>query len=771
MQSTQGEQWDEHGCFVYKVLQRISVREVLYTDESKYSNTFDIFNPGDQVYEAGDVVSVDMVRPSRVSDSVMGSALRLSDFSGWLFESINKKQMLKKLSIEEGLWSFYIDYTLDDVALKNHPYEGSSNVFPCVIYQSMQILFCDRCLISQHGCRWFRVQGTGGWIVDKDKSGLSILLSASLVRKGLFAYEVMNRINVLRLPDCKSESTPMMIEKYEIICGDMIRECPHASGNGPFVRLTDGSGWLYVRNLIDKKIYLKRVPIEAGSWDVEVKNKPTGLSLRRQPIDQRDEQVLCYLNQRYDTGDIVRCDRKIEAASGVCFYRVVAYNGWLFDRHGRETLLNVKSSGRNHLQRQKTSLSSESWSVELIRGIALANDLHEVDHDPGDYVISFHKDKSIRINVYYVTKSVGTTNLNPLQGKCQLLRRECSLEELVQLLRDPHIQMDKASRMKNSYYEEISYVCNDEGSVIIVENEQGIRQSLLETEQQISNLEMRKKMLTKIIKKHDEKHNNEANGMKSAILARKKEYELVREQSKNSSSTEILIKVEQNGEDNNLIEKQDIFSCDGCSRVFKDRSSRNQHYLDFHLKQDKIKDDQNIQQEMWICLECSRIFKSEIARDQHHRDFHRKQDDMFKCDECSRIFKDEFARDQHFRDFHRKSDEELKRKRMLELTCTDCSRIFKDLHSRDQHYRDFHAKHDKRGELKQNDQKILICLECPQVFNNEIDRVHHYRTSHRNQDDQEQKRMRRDLKCLECTRIFKNQHDREQHFRDFHKSI
>ena len=777
MQSLQHEQWDEHGCFVYQVLRRTSLCEVLYTDETNYKNAFDIFNPEDQVFEAGDLVAVDMVRPSRLSKSVIGSALRLSDFSGWLFESIRSEQILKRLPVEKGLWSFYIDNGQDSIALKNHPYRASSDVYPSVTYQSMQMIYCDRCVISSRDYRAYRVQGTDGWVFDKNRSGQSILTSASFIRKGLFVYEVMNQVSVVRLPDSEGDVTPMAVEKNDIICCDVIRECPQSSGSGPFVRLIDGSGWLYVRKMNDSKIFLKRIPMESGTWDVKVRNEMKSVLLRRHPIDRNDAKI-CYPHHRYVSSDVVRCDKKVVASSGVCYYRVKGCFGWLFDRRGKKVILDVEDTNLIYAHQQKQRVLSASWSIDFIRGVASASDLIEIDHDSQQRVLSFQKSDSYRINVYYTTKMIGTTNVSPVQGKCQLLRRQCTQDELVQILRYPDFGTDNMNRTSLSYYEENAPDSNSNGTEISIDKEQSIRESLLETDQQINNLRMRMRMLSRVIKEYENIRSNRAEEMKRAVLMREKEYdEWNRGDGQNFSqnSGNITVKVENYEVDaNKELNHSFKFTCDVCSRIFKDKSALDQHVRDFHLNQDQRCDDtkRNQQQDSWHCEECSRNFRSDLARDQHIRDCHRDLDHLFKCDGCCRMFKNKAARDQHFRDFHHKQDNDLKRKRALDFTCIECFRVFKDIHSLDQHRRDFHNKEDQLEELKAKTSEVnnFICLECSRIFASEPARVQHYRICHSKQGEKEEKPIRKRFVCLECSRNFKNEQALDQHLRDFHKS-
>ena len=69
--------------------------------------------------------------------------------------------------------------------------------------------------------------------------------------------------------------------------GDLVAvECVHpsrtGSNNGPFLRLTNGDGWLFEKKY--GEVMMRRVhDVEEGLWAYRVNNDPVGLALRSQP--------------------------------------------------------------------------------------------------------------------------------------------------------------------------------------------------------------------------------------------------------------------------------------------------------------------------------------------------------------------------------------------------------------------------------------------------------------------------------------------------------
>jgi len=560
---------DEEGCFVYRMLKSVAVRSALNVgDECKTKLSFN----------CGDLVSVNLIRQSRVTGSNNGPFLRLSDCSGWLFERKYGEKMMERLTVTEGLWAMYADNKNTGTALRRHPFDNSPKMEPSTAYLPMQKIYCDRRVVHPNsGVVSYRVQGTGGWVFDKRISANKesfMLLPEKSVKKGLFIYEVLSALAIRSRPSTSDGAkTSVIVNENELISCNAIRESPYNSGNGPFVRLTDGSGWLFKHKENCSDVFLKQVSIEEGSWMFKVLNSPSGIALRRQPIDNK-----MHYDKTFKPEEIVTCDKKVKASTGVNFYRVKGTDGWVFDKRGDSPMLQLVQHKRN------PDISSSSWDVNYIRGIAAASSLKEVMFNPESRVISFKGEESeARINIYYTTRTVGTAMDHPSRGKTQLFRRNCSDEELVAIMKDPRTHTGRGYYTKNRYIGE-SIEHTKFGPALFIEGEEELRNGVLQVDEQILQLQRRRSTMQNSLKLYDNKRMKVEEEVESKRLQRKKE-ELAREQAR---------------EEKRRI-REDL-TCSVCGRVFQNRHARNQHYNDVHVIR---------------CHVCYREFNSEHSLYQH----------------------------------------------------------------------------------------------------------------------------------------------------------
>jgi len=173
-----------------------------------------------------------------------------------------------------------------------------------------------------------------------------------------------------------------MIRKTEIVCCDAIIRGTYPTsddhGNGPYLRLTDGTGWIFKKRAdYDSKI-TKSLTIENGNWSFQVING--GIELHRQPIDRKDMTT----NILYSPGSRVDCDKKItSSSSGVSFYRVIGTEGWVFDRrrNGEPMVQMLKSKGLANPEPFVLGDDQSPWDVTFLRGMAEAYDLNEISHN------------------------------------------------------------------------------------------------------------------------------------------------------------------------------------------------------------------------------------------------------------------------------------------------------------------------------------------------------------------------------------------------------
>jgi transcription elongation factor Elf1 len=136
----------------------------------------------------------------------------------------------------------------------------------------------------------------------------------------------------------------------------------------------------------------------------------------------------------------VVCDRKISAQKPgeATFYRVKDTNGWIFDIRGDQRLAHEISE---IIVDHETTSHEGGWTVEFVRGCAAAarKGIEEIALNAPSRVISFRHPDGARINIYYTTKTIGSALAHPTQGSTQLFRRNCTNDELIEILKNPRL--------------------------------------------------------------------------------------------------------------------------------------------------------------------------------------------------------------------------------------------------------------------------------------------------------------------------------------------
>ena len=527
METIPGGKCDEHGCFVYRVLKAIEART--FVDVSDKCRTGLIF-------KADDLVSVDFVRPSRYPISKNGPFLRLTDCHGWLFEKKYGERFLERLPVTSGLWCFYVDSrrkTGEGMALRRHPGDDSPFVEPEVVYPQYQLIYCDRKVTHPtSGVTSYRVQGTNGWVFDtrllNDGKKIYMMLPESTVKTGLFAYEILENIAVRVRPTISksdSVSSGLAIRTNEIVCCDVIRnQYPTLDGNGPYLRLTDGSGWIFEKTAVVTSKIVRPLPIQDGQWSFQISNGSAGIGARRQPIDRIDMVT----TPLYETGDRVECNKRILSSSGVSFYRVTGTDGWVFDMRDGKSVMKLLTSRAPSPECFSLGNDQSPWSIDFIRGIAAVFDLEEICHNSTSRVISFRSDDNERINVYYTTRTIGTALDHPSQGKTQLFRRKCTVDDLKKILQNPRSHTEKGyTKRTGKRGGKEGVICKTQygQGTCIDEEEDSIRNLILECDRNMSKLCIERESLLKSIKRHDDGRAKEANRMKLKIKQHQDEEE------------------------------------------------------------------------------------------------------------------------------------------------------------------------------------------------------------------------------------------------------
>jgi hypothetical protein len=238
---------------------------------------------------------------------------------------------------------------------------------------------------------------------------------------------------------------------------------------------------------------MEEVPIEEGRWKLQVKNSQ-GIQLRKQPIDQTKSRF----SKVFSENEVVVCDRKILAQlpGQASFYRVEGTaSGWIFDQSGHVQMAQEIEAGPTI-----SPIEGNGWTVEFVRGVAAAavKGLKEIAFNPQSRVISFRHPDGARINVYYTTRTIGTTlDIANQGGKTQLFRRNCKQDELIEILKNPSVHMDRG------YYKAFSDIsqanssnCHD------VNKEEDFRNRLKDLDEEMHELLEKRKTLLEAIQRH-----------------------------------------------------------------------------------------------------------------------------------------------------------------------------------------------------------------------------------------------------------------------------
>jgi len=511
---------ERRGCFVF--LCRDNVREV-----PKPSVSADKDHHG-HVFHPGDLVSIDCIRSS-VEKSNGIIYLRLADGAGWISFS---RGNLQELAVEEGLWSFYIDNYPAGQALRRHPIDSNemhvkTDLDESIVYQPMQKIFCDRKV--QHpitAVNFYRVQGTCGWVFDR-RSGknVSMLLPTCQVQTGIFCFQAISNTMVRKTCTINEKDgclTPLMVEAGDMVAVDIIRSDEGDENNGPYLHLTDGSGWLLQKK--ESEIIMKEVPVLYGVWELQILHPPAGIALRRHPIDCQGEDRI-YKDQVFPDKCLVQANCKVSSpTTGVNFYLISGTKGWLFDRRGDDCHLQVLT---NSLPPTSSVVEGdgEGWTPDFVRGVAASIDgVEEVSFHPCSHVLGFETGDGARFDVYCKTRTVGVR----IGDRPHSWYRKCAPRDLWM-----HLKQDVAALINTDNRTTVGE-CEDSNENK-EEMEEKLRKDLLLRDKEIQALIEKRAELIRRIKILDDDRAKVCKEMKEQADERKKEFDIMKSASLSSS--------------------------------------------------------------------------------------------------------------------------------------------------------------------------------------------------------------------------------------------
>jgi hypothetical protein len=511
--------WDEEGCFVFQVHGDrgggVEIRKDL--DVSDYTRS------GIQ-FTDGELVACNLIRHSRLPHSTNGPFLRMADHSGWLFVFKHGTRRMRQVTVKAGLWALFVDNFPVGQHLRRHPTdrrdlvvceqttdERDSTSTP-LTFLPQQKIYCDRKVTHPDTkVNYYRVQGTTGWVFDRRGAHI-LLVDASKVRTGLFAYKALCSISIRSQTSLEDEyKTSRCVQQDEIVAVDVVRESPGKDGNGPFLRLTDGSGWLFENK--QHKAVMEQVDVKVGSWSFKA-NTMRSISLLRHPIagDMLYSRV-------FVPKECILCDRKITGSGGnVNFYRVMKTDGWVFDKDSwGNTVLELYWTGPSASDLDSAAAASQekgsdSWSPDFVRGVAAGVEgLAEILFDQVNKLLSFRAaDNGIRINVYYADRTVGTAVQDPDFGKRQLFRRECTSGQLADIMRNPRAHSGQGYKKSRKWEENSAIIQTSIGPGIVIKDEEIIRSALAEVDGEMSKLYKKRMELLEAAKRFDDERSAKA---------------------------------------------------------------------------------------------------------------------------------------------------------------------------------------------------------------------------------------------------------------------
>ena len=424
---------ERHGCFVYHVEGDAPV------PVRSQASPKDDFLTGAS-FAPGELVSVDLIRRIGKAD-----LLRLAGGAGWLLQ---EEDNLKSLYVESELFTLVVDHFPAGLTARSHPNEGDNFRMDSVSFLPLEKIYCDkRVTHPETGCAFYRLQGTNHWVFDRKfdperKIFEPTLLDEHHVTPGVFAYVALGNIPIRTIPTMNQDfKTGLDIHKGELIMVKVIRDSPQ----GPWLKLACGSGW--VPEASGRRSNFEQVNIEESIWSFRVLNHPIGIQLRSHPMDDRDEKLVPQKSfedrQKIDFAklpiliqpdNIIDCDMRITSpTTGISWYHVVDTKGWVFDRrNGKPTLEPYKKSTR-----RLKAITSTNWTPEYIRGMATMIDgLEEVRHNDVDHVILFQKGE-LELKIWYKIRTATVYVDRPKKGRVQVSRKDCSKDDLIQILKDP----------------------------------------------------------------------------------------------------------------------------------------------------------------------------------------------------------------------------------------------------------------------------------------------------------------------------------------------
>lgn len=642
----------EEGLFVYQIIRsdRVRIRSNPEVDGDVEDDTNN--NEGGN-FEENELLSVDMVQPTSNATFV-----RLADQSGWVVADEKGEVYMRQIPVETGLFSFYVDNFPSGIVVRRHPMDDSSELLTTEAddtfqLEPMQRIYCDA--VTQHpltGVKFYRLQcggndapATPGWVYDrkpaahKTRSDKHYLLDANKVKTGTFAYKAVCGAIVRHAPNCsESSKTSHSVDAGEIVVVDVIRESPYSNGNGPFLRLADGTGWLFERKLNEQA--MMPVPMKSGKWTFSILNDPVGMMLRKQPVDS---QVKVY-DTVFKSGELAECDRMVSNSAGVNFYRVYGTKGWLFDKRNGVPLLNLLSTSAPDSNDEENVINQPSWDPNFVRGIAATiKGAKELPFQKAGQIVSFDTADGVQVKVFCLTRTICSIFEHSSKGTVKNFLRNCTPQDVSSALEmdliESILDYDKFEGHEVEATEAYGGEEKKGGDAPLrsplVQQEETLRIRLLVCEAEITASQAKRRDLLASIKEFDDKRAKEAARMKEdtercrgGTLAF--DHPPTRPEQKKAEGAAIANYPQRRGrkEDRAFESSRSSYS-----ESTDDWSTCSEGVAAASSRISRASSGKGATKQAHVCGECFRSFTGRYSRDSHCREVHK-----IVCATCDKVF-------------------------------------------------------------------------------------------------------------------------------------
>eukprot|EP00984_Skeletonema_dohrnii_P028093 scaffold17927_cov129-Skeletonema_dohrnii-CCMP3373.AAC.1 len=149
-------------------------------------------------------------------------------------------------------------------------------------------------------------------------------------KQGCFVYQITDNVGVRSSPNVGDDNrTDVVYFTNDLVSVELILPSyiPN-SKNGPFLRLSDNSGWLFEKK--HGEVTARRLPVVKGLWAFYVEDTGAGgMQLRANPNGLR----VPYYDTVYEPMQLIYCDRQVTSpVTNIASYRVQGTDGWLAEK-------------------------------------------------------------------------------------------------------------------------------------------------------------------------------------------------------------------------------------------------------------------------------------------------------------------------------------------------------------------------------------------------------------------------------------------------------